>query len=208
MARLAILGASGKLGDLLVGRALELGHAVNALARDPRKIRRQNEQLTVIAGDATTGQGLDALVERAAFVVCAVGGLLPVVEATMTQLLKALAARRPIDRLVLVSRLGAGDSRGQSAMASGPLQSRLPVLLPTVFRDLNAAEGLLRVGRVPYTIVRATRLTDDAPSGSAVWTSPTVPPPHRISRADLARSVLDALEDPQLLNKEVTVGSK
>lgn len=208
MARIAILGASGRLGDHLVGRALELGHEVKALTRDPRRIRRQNEQLTVIMGDAETGENVDALVERCQFVICAIGSLMPVMEKCVTQVVRQLEPLKRLQRFVLISRLGAGDSRGQSAKVSGLLQSRLPTLLPPIFRDLNAAEGIVRVSRLPYTILRATRLTDDAPTGATVSALPTDPPPHRISRTDLAHFVLNAIEQPDLNRKELTVGSK
>ncbi len=208
MARIAILGASGKLGDLLIGRALELGHQVQALTRDPRRIKRTNERLTVIQGDAETGEGLDAVVERCQFAVSALGSATPTIERCIAQLVRSLESIKRLERFVLISRLGVGDSRGQAAKVSGLLQSRLPVLLPPIYRDLGAAEGLVRVSRLPYTILRATRLTDDRPSGTAVWTRPSDPPPHRISRADLAHFVLDGLSDPGLLRQEITVGSR
>ena len=208
MSRIAILGATGTLGDLLVGRALELGHYVHALARDPRKIRRQNENLTVILGDAETGEGLEALVERCQYVICAIGSLKPVMEKIVIQLVRQLAGPQiRLQRLVLLSRLGAGDSLHQSTRVSGPIQSHLPLLLMPVFRDLNAAEGILRVSQLPYTILRATRLTDDAPTGKVLIVPSTEEPPHRITRSDFAHFVLGMIDSPDYKQQELTVGS-
>ena len=48
--KLLILGATGPTGHQLVSQALEAGHSVAALARDPRKV---TESIEVIEGDAT-----------------------------------------------------------------------------------------------------------------------------------------------------------
>jgi uncharacterized protein YbjT (DUF2867 family) len=205
--RLAILGATGKLGDKLISRALDQGYSVNALARDPRAIKRQNERLTVIPGDAESGVGLDALVERCQLVVCAIGSLRPVVATAMDKLLPHLEGLKRFERFVLVSRLGTGESREQSAKVSGPIQQRLPVILGPVFRDINLAEERVRTSRVPWTILRSTRLTDDPPTGRAVVVGPHEPPPHRITRADLAHFLIELLEKPEHFGEELTVGS-
>jgi uncharacterized protein YbjT (DUF2867 family) len=205
--RLAILGATGKLGDRLISRALDQGYSVNALARDPRAIKRQNERLTVIPGDAETGAGLDALVERCQFVVSAVGSLRPVVAKAMDNLMPHLEGLKRFERFVLVSRLGTGESRVQSAKVSGPIQQRLPVILGPVFRDINLAEERVRQSKVPWTILRSTRLTDDPPTGKAVVVGPHELPPHRITRADLAHFLIDLLEQPGHFGEELTIGS-
>lgn len=207
MSRIAILGATGRLGEQLVGRALELNHSVSALARDPSKIKRQNERLTVIQGDAETGQGLQALLENCQFAICAIGSLKPVMEKCVTHLVPQLEALKRLERFVLISRLGTSDSRRQSTKVSGPLQSRLPVLLMPVFRDLSSAEGIVRVSRLPYTILRATRLTDEPPTGKVAIVPASEEPPHRITRTDFVRFIFELLEASQWKRSELTIGT-
>jgi uncharacterized protein YbjT (DUF2867 family) len=207
MPRLAILGATGKLGEKLVTRALEQGFSVNALARNPRAIRGQNDHLTWIHGDAETGAGLDALVEHCQYCVCAISSLKPVMERAMTNLLPLLEAHKRFGRFVLVSRLGTGESREQSMKVSGPIQQRLPVILAPLFRDQNLAEHRVRQSKVPWTIVRSTRLTDDPATGRVVTVGPTDLPPHRITRADLAEHLVSLLGSNVGLRAELTVGS-
>lgn len=208
MARIAILGATSKLGEHLVGCALEQGYSVTALARDPLRIKRQNEHLTVIKGNAQTGEGLDAVVEQAQYVVSALGSLVPVMESCMQQLVPRLAGLKGLKRFVLISRLGTGQTLQQSSRVSGPIQARLPVLLMPLFRDINLAEKAVRDSALPYTIVRATRLTDDPPTDDVAMVGPHEPPPHRIGRADLARFVMLMLEWTEYQRAEMTVGTK
>lgn len=208
MARIAILGATGKLGQRLVARALEQGFSVNALARDPRAIKSQNERVTIIKGDAQTGEGLDALFERTQYAVCAIGSLKPVMESCMTTVLPFLEGLKRFERFVFISRLGTGESRPQSAKVSGPIQSALPVLLTPIFRDINLAEAKVRESAAPWTILRSTRLTDDSQLGEVAIVGPTEPPPHRIGRTALAHFVIDLLESPDFVRREMTVGAK
>jgi uncharacterized protein YbjT (DUF2867 family) len=207
MTRIAVVGATGQLGHHLVSRALEQGHSVTALVRDPRAMKRQDERLTVIQGDAETGDGLDAAFSGAHYVVYAVGSLRPIMERCMIHLLLALDTRKSLHRFVLISRLGSGESLEQSSRVSGPLQSRLPRLLAPIFKDINLAEARVRASKVPYTILRATRLSDDLTPTSVEVVDATQPPPHRVGRRALAHFVIDHLESPELLRKELTVGA-
>lgn len=50
--RIAIFGASGRTGRPLVEQALEAGHEVRALVRDPSKLTESHGRLAVIRGDA------------------------------------------------------------------------------------------------------------------------------------------------------------
>ncbi|MBK7862688.1 MAG: SDR family oxidoreductase [Archangiaceae bacterium] len=205
MAGVAIVGASGLLGEKLIARALERGHRVSALVRDATRVKRQAEQLTVFQIDTETGSGLEAGLERCQFVICAVGGE---VGRCVTQLVGELRKRKKgIERLVLLSRLGVAESRPQSALASGPLQALLPVLRPAIFRDIGEAEGVLRTSQLPYCIFRATRLTDDPVVGTVVAVPSAHAPPHRVSRKGLAHFIVDSLEQSEWVGREVTVGA-
>src|SRR5205807_5104951 len=78
MSRIAILGASGGLGTHLITSALEHDFEVSALVRDPKKITRANYNLTLIKGDAGSGEDVQAAIEECRFVVSALGARKPV----------------------------------------------------------------------------------------------------------------------------------
>ncbi len=208
MPRIAILGATSHIGQHLVSRALERGYSVHVLARDPRQISRHNEQLTVFRGDAETGEGFDAFFSGSHCVVSALGSVKPILERCMRNIVPALETRKTLQRFVMISRLGAGDSLKQSTQASGPIQSLLPKLLAPVFKDINLAENVVRTSKLPYTIFRATRLIDDAGVSGVMVVGPNEPPPHRVGVVPFAQFVIDSLDQPDWLRKEMTVGSK
>jgi len=208
VARIAILGGTGKLGQRLAARALDEGYRVNVLGRDIKRLKLQNERLTLMAGNAEKGQGVDVAFEGCAYVVCCVGSLLPVLDRVMQEVVPRLEDHKLLKRFVFISRLGTGETRDQARLVSGALQSALPVLMMPLFKDINLAEARIRQSKLPYTILRSTRLTDDAPTGGVVAVGPKDPPPHRVTRSDLADYVLQLLATQELLRGEATVGSK
>jgi len=208
MSRIAILGASGRLGTQLVTTALEQGFEVSALVRSPEKITRANYNLTLIEGDAGSGESIQTTVERCRFVLSAMGSSKPVMAAYVRNLVQELQAIKSLKRFVFVSWLGAGDSAMQ-AQAVSELRSVITrATHKKMFEDITRAEDTIRVTRLPYVILRPTRLTDDGPTDSTVVVDSKEVPPGPISRVDLAHFVFRMLAEPGWEGREVTVGSK
>ncbi len=72
--RIALIGASGKIGSKIAAELLSRGHTVTAIARHPEKISRQ-KGLTATQGDFTEPgvlawslQGHDAIISAASFI--------------------------------------------------------------------------------------------------------------------------------------------
>jgi hypothetical protein len=61
--KVAIIGASGFVGQRLVNEALQRGHQVTAIARNTEKITVQNENLTVKAVDVNNVDALAAILK-------------------------------------------------------------------------------------------------------------------------------------------------
>lgn len=210
MPRIAILGGSSAIGQHLITRALERGYTVHALTRDPMRVARANEQLSVFSGDAETGEGFKAFFSGCNYVISALGSLRPVLETCMRKVVPMVESRKTLKRFVMISRLGAGESLRQGRMVSGPIRSMLPIILAPLFKDINLAEDVVRSSTLPYTLFRATRLTDDGSTDITV-VGPHDPPPHRVNRQAFAKFVVDGLEGdehPEWVRKELTVGSK
>ena len=208
MSRIAILGASGRLGWQLVTSALERGFEVSALVRSPEKITSANYNLTLIEGDAGSAENIQPAVEGCRFVLSAMGSSKPVMTACVRNLVQELEPVKSLKRFIFVSWLGAGDSAMQ---AQGVSELRSVINRAThkkMFEDISRAEDTIRVSRLPYVILRPTRLTDDGPADSTVAVGAEEVPPGPISRVDLARFVFQILEEPGWERREVTVGSK
>ena len=112
--KIAVIGSTSGIGLAMVEAALADGHAVCALARRPERMPISNERLRVIAGDARELDAITKVVEGQD-VVCDCLGTAKVTQ-TITlfsrcaeNLAKAL---QPEQLLIVVTGIGAGDSRG------------------------------------------------------------------------------------------------
>jgi uncharacterized protein YbjT (DUF2867 family) len=98
-----------------------------------------------------------------------------------------------VRRFVLVTVIGAGDS----AAAAPWIAMRL---LKNVIADKSKAEEHLKASGLEYTIIRPGGLLDKEPQSRAFLTEDTRAMSW-IRRADLARLVVQALDDPRAINK-------
>lgn len=115
MVNIAVLGATGTIGSRIVTEALERGHTVTAVLRDPAKLTDPDPRLKVTTGDVLDPASVSAAAEGQDVVVSAVGGgdgpghlatITPAARALMKGL-RTLGEQAP--RLVVVG--GAGSLR-------------------------------------------------------------------------------------------------
>ncbi len=71
--KLAIFGGTGKGGQFLVPRALDSGHEVVMLTRNPARFTLQHERLTVLQGDIADRARVDATIQGADAVLSSLG---------------------------------------------------------------------------------------------------------------------------------------
>jgi putative NADH-flavin reductase len=193
---LLIIGASRGIGLKIVEQALQAGHAVTAFARHPQKIPQPQEGLRLIAGDILDGpQVQQAVAEQKA--VCLTIGVgvtwKPVtVFSQGTKNVLAAMAEYGVKRLVCVTGIGAGDSKGHGSLLYD--QVFKPLLLKTIYADKDRQEALIRASETDWTIVRPGFLTNGPLTGKyRVITDLRGVTAGKISRADVAHFMLAEL---------------
>jgi putative NADH-flavin reductase len=104
-----------------------------------------------------------------------------------------------IRRLISVTGLGAGDSRGRGGLL---YNAALSLFLGRIYADKDAQEWIIRRSSLDWTIVRPTVLTTGPRTGAyrvlvdaRDWRSGF------ISRADVADFLVSQIEDASLLQK-------
>ncbi len=71
--KLAIFGASGRTGLPLLEQALQQGHEVKTLVRNPSKLNITHDHLTVIQGDATDPTAVETTITGSEAVLTVLG---------------------------------------------------------------------------------------------------------------------------------------
>ena len=186
--KIALLGGTGAVGGLFLEQALNAGHQVYALARDPDKMA-ERDGLSIQQGEAANPADVAAIIESADVVVSCIGHTKqgPIMERTAQSILDAARNRTDPPKVVIVSSLGCGGT--------SLLVKTLSILMggTKVFADYENADALvLRETAVPYVLVRPTGLTDGPETGKYTAVRSNVTFASRISRADTAKFLLDA----------------
>jgi putative NADH-flavin reductase len=184
---LSILGGTGRTGVPLVRRALDAGHTVRALARDPKKLPITHERLTVVAGDAGQPADLAKLVEGTDVLVSALGPVKGLEDICSRATKGALEAG--VRRYVITS--GAGlDVPGDQKDLPGRIISKLiRFVSPAIVADKERELAMLQASTCEWTLVRPPRLVD-GPATGKYRVDVKNGPGSKLVRADLAEFLL------------------
>ena len=194
-----VIGGTRATGLDIVKLLRERGDEVFVLVRpssDASEVEATGAR--VVRGDALNPDDMTAALASAQFraIVSTLGGKnlegpRPDFEGTRTSVDAARAAG--VSRYVLITVIGAGDSRDASpALASYVLRNVIP--------EKTKAEDYLKTSGLDYTIIRPGGLLNKEAQGKAYLTED-----HRamswIRRADLAVLAVRALDDPRTIGK-------
>jgi putative NADH-flavin reductase len=207
MAKLLIIGASRGIGLETVKAALRDGHRVRALARSAASIPIENAELEKLSGNALDNDTVKSALEGVDVVIQTLGvdiSLRAVIEPTTTlfsrstRILVDAMKAAGVNRLVAVTGLGAGDSRGHGGLLYDGLV--FPLLLKRVYDDKDVQEWIIRSSELEWTIVRPGLLTNSPASGRyRVLTKPQEWRVGLISRADVADFLVRQVDDHTLI---------
>lgn len=192
--KVLVLGATGGTGRLIVRDAVAKGYFVVAVVRS--KARADLPGAELIEGDARDEATLARAMDGCDAVVSALGTGMGRREVDLltvaTRALIAAMTRNDVRRLVCISALGVGDSRGHGGFVFDRLFQ--PLLLSQAYKDKNRQEAAIRVTSLDWVIVRPARLTDDQARGSvrAVTNLASING-GKVARADVARFAVEQL---------------
>ncbi len=199
----AIFGATGMTGRFVLAEALERGHKVTALVRDPSKLDVAHENLTVVAGNALDPEAVEKTIIGQDAVLAVLGaGMKPTtVRTDGNRTIVEAMQRQGVRRLVSMSVFGLGDSAKKL-----PLYWKLFVkagLLRFAYEDHAGQEAVVASSDLDWTLTRPVSLRDVEPTGRyqdgppAAMGKITL----KIGLTDFARFTLDQLDTDKYLHR-------
>lgn len=199
-----IVGATRGIGRQLLEQALTVGHTVTVLVRNPQKLSTQHERLRIIKGDILDVDSVATAIAGQEAVCCTIGVKVPWFRVTVfsegTRNLLQAMKKTGVKRLICVTGIGAGDSKGHGGFLYDYLF--LSTLLRTIYADKNRQESLIMASDVDWTIVRPGFLTNGPLTEKyRILTNMAGVTAGRISRADVAHFMLKELEANQYLRQ-------
>lgn len=216
---LLVFGASGRVGGHVVKEALDRGHRVTGVSRNPSGLTNAHANFRAAEGDILDAGSVASLVEGYDVVVVSVRGVAPGAEKPEDSLVY-----RGVENVIEALRRTGSEARlvhvgGAGSLEIAPgvlLAERLPrFLLPRDFEleldgQVMALEYLRGVPDIDWTVISPPRnltggkrreeyrtgmdrLLEDDQGRS------------RISRADFAAALVDEIEKPRHLKERFTV---
>ncbi len=203
--RLAIFGGTGGTGLELTRQALEHGHNVRVLVRNPNRMPLVNPNMRLVLGNVLDQESVTKTVLGTDAVLSCLGQRNlwknTHVVSDGTRMLMAVMRQHGVRRLVVESAFGAGES-----LVYANLIARLvfATLLWAPYEDKNLMEPEVKSSGLEWTILRPTRLTDGPLTGRYTMSAGR-PAVSSVSRADVAAAMLRAVEERLWVGEAQTV---
>jgi putative NADH-flavin reductase len=209
---LTVLGATGGVGRHVVRHALVDGHKVTAVVRDPAQLGIEHESLSVVRTNPLDATSLTEVIEGADAVLSGIG------QAGRTDPLRpaSTSARAAVEAMVAtgVRRIVVMSSGtlnrtgvGQPWFSHRVLTPALWAVLRDAYIDLERMERILRESGLDWTAVRPPRLTNAKAKDSYRDAIEAGPTGTMITRADVARAMLDYIAVPGTIQHAVGVSN-
>ncbi|MEV7296583.1 NAD(P)H-binding protein [Streptomyces microflavus] len=208
--RITVFGATGGIGQEVVGQALAAGHELTAVVRDPDRLPEPLDRAAmhavarlddpaavraavagrdaVLSGLGSRGRKADGIAERLT------GRIIDAMEAEGTR------------RLLVVSAVPVGPVPAGEPLVDRLARKAVGAVLAEVYADLARMEAALERSATDWTSVRPPKLTDGPCTGTyrkAVGGAPVSS--RAISRADVAHAMLGLIDDPAAVKQGVGV---
>ncbi|GAA2733614.1 NAD(P)-dependent oxidoreductase [Streptomyces nogalater] len=207
--RLTVFGATGGTGRELVRQALDAGHEVTAVVRDPARLPVSGDRLEVVRSGLDDPEELRAAV-RGRYAV--LSGLGPRgrkadgVTARLTRTIVGAMEAEGVRRLLVVSASPVGPAPEGDGPLDRAVRSIVSAVLKDVYADLRAMEADLARSDTDWTCVRPPRLQDKPLTGHYRTVVGGTPVKGRfLARADVAHAMLSMIDAEETVRQGVGV---
>ncbi|BFP52897.1 NAD(P)H-binding protein [Streptomyces griseus] len=208
--RITVFGATGGIGQEVVGQALAAGHEVTAVVRDPDRLPASQDRAALhavvrlddpaavraaVAGREAVLSGLGSRGRKANGVA----------ERLTGRIVSAMEAEG-VRRLLVVSAAPVGPEPADDPLVDRLMRRAIGAVLAELYADLARMEAALARSATDWTSVRPPKLTDGARTGVYRKVVGGTPRSGRsISRADVAHAMLALIDDPAAVKQGVGV---
>ncbi|XP_029017715.1 flavin reductase (NADPH)-like [Betta splendens] len=218
--KIAVLGATGQTGQYLVDQALQQGHTVTAVVRNPSKLTVHHENLKVVEADIFSAESLephftgqDAIMSCLGFPIAAFSAVTGYT-LSMSAMIGAMRATRVHRIITMTSWYTEPNSGTQSSYFIRFLL--LPMIRSVLTNMFEMEQFLQKTEDINWTVVRppglknlpASALEFLSHEGYFVPDGSGYPVGSAIGRGDVARFMLSLLNSDAWVKKGVAIITK
>ncbi|MGW1054807.1 NAD(P)-dependent oxidoreductase [Streptomyces sp. NPDC002521] len=206
---LTVFGATGGIGREIVRQALNAGHRVTAVVRDPARLDVTGDRLEVFRADLTDPEELRAAVRGRGAVLSGLGARSRKDAGAATRLTRTLLRAMEAEgvrRLLVVSAAPVGPAPEGDGPLDRAMRGVVSAVLKDVYTDLRGMEAELARSSTDWTSVRPPRLQNKPLTGHYRTVVGGFPRKGRfIARADVAHAMLAMIDDEGTVKQGVGV---
>jgi len=203
--KVAVAGATGRTGRLIVDELLKRGFQVRALVRSAEHASwLKQADVELVEYDLTSIESIKKAIEGVDFLISAIGSKRPFnkrennkVDNIGNQNLAKAAKEKGIKHIVVISSIGVGNSR----YAINPL---FRFLMGPVLKMKEKSENFIKSCGIDYTILRPGGLKDKELSGDVCFGEGGKLSGY-ISRRQVAKICVDALTNASMRNRTLEI---
>lgn len=208
--KVLVLGATGSVGQHMVKLGIEQGHGLTALVRSPEKLRAWEGRIRIIKGDALDKDAVDEAVHGQEASIYSLG-VKTIGRTTLfsesTRILIAAMERNRVRRLVCVTGVGAGETKGHGGFLYDWIL--YPLITKRLYDDKEVQERLIAKSGLDWVIVRPAVFREGPlPGQLEVVTEVGEVKLTRVTRKEVAAFVLAQLTDNRYLRKSPFIGHR
>ncbi|MFF7368294.1 NAD(P)-dependent oxidoreductase [Streptomyces tricolor] len=207
--KLTVFGATGGIGRELVRQALDAGHEVTAVVRDPARLDVTGGRLEVVRSGLADAEELRGAVRGRNAVLSGLGARSRKDAGVATRLTRAVIGAMEAEgvrRLLVVSAGPVGPAPADDGPLDRGVRALVSAVLKDVYADLREMEAELARSGTDWTSVRPPRLQDKPLTGRYRTVVGGFPPKGRfIARADVAHAMLSMIDAGETLKQGVGV---
>lgn len=169
--RVTAFGATGKIGGLVVDQLIAEGHQVTAFVRNPSKLQRSRNQLTVQVGELADVELVQAATDGADAVISALGPPLrpsttgsPLTEGTRT--IVAAMQETGVRRFIGLATPSVPDERDLPTLQGRAIPLTARTMFPRALAEVIGMSAVVSDSDLDWTLVRITNPTDRPAKGT------------------------------------------
>ncbi|EMY8531766.1 MULTISPECIES: SDR family oxidoreductase [Bacillus cereus group] len=200
--KIAILGANGKAGKILVNEALEKGYQVKILTRNSTNTEKINKNIETIIGDARNFSTIQDLLQGCSAVINAVGQ--PKNESyifsTVTKHILEAMKEFKIKRYIVISGGSLNVTGDQKRIVNKIGATLFKLFLPKMMQDKYKELQIIQNSEVDWTIVRLPFVIEGNGIGS-IKESLVDMPGIKIQNGDIAPFIVKQINSDRYVGK-------
>jgi len=209
MKKIIVFGATGGTGRLVVERALQLGHQVTVVIRNPDAFNIRHQSLEIIKGDVLQPLTFENAIREKNVVVSCLGTQkrepTTVYSEGARNIMKAMQ-KEDINRIMCLSAAAVVVPSNSSLLMKFVIKNILQRLFKHSYADMLIMEKMLSESNLNWTVIRPPWLRDSKHSGKyRTAINEHLGNLSKISRADLADYIVNHLTDEKVFKAKIEI---